>query len=145
MIHSGVIDRGGQGMQLLYSDPNFNTQWGYFRAAPPLAADYFVADYHVVSAYWSMDDMVTIYVDGVPITQHRYRWVHANGTDAGYAHVLLNLAMGGQWPTAGWSMPMTTEPQQFIVDYVRVFQTPTMPPTTRSVVGRDFCPAEGSC
>ncbi len=35
-------------------------------------------------------------------------------------HIILNLAVGGNWP--GYPDENTTFPQEFILDYVRVYQ-----------------------
>jgi beta-glucanase (GH16 family) len=46
--------------------------------------------------------------------------VHADGSDAGPAHVLVNLAVGGKWPEAPTSE--SDFPAILHVDWVRVWQ-----------------------
>lgn len=78
----------------------------------------FAEQFHVFSVEWTPDS-VRHYVDGVLVTDRDYRWVHNNGQDAGAAHVLVNLAIGGNWPGSpnAASLPASLE-----IDYIRVWQ-----------------------
>ena len=53
--------------------------------------------FHTFSVLWT-PDTVTHYVDGVPVAKRRMKWRHSDGSEAGPAHVLVNLAVGGSWP-----------------------------------------------
>jgi len=117
MIHSGVvIDKAGtQGGKWTYRDPAFDEQWTYYRAPGPLNQDWIV-----VGLLWKPDS-VTQYVNGKKLYTRTYRWVYSDGSEAGPAHILLNLAVGGHW--AGLNgVEASKFPQQFQVQYVRACQ-----------------------
>ena len=136
MLHTGVIDHGAQGSSFLYSDPNFNTQWTFW-TAPYNFPDAF----HVVALLWD-ETSATTYVDGQEIVSRGTKWVHDDGSDGGYAHVLLNLAIGGQW-AGRHGVDENAMPEGLEVDYVRVYQKNIDVAT--STIGHDFCPAGGGC
>jgi beta-glucanase (GH16 family) len=138
MLHTGVIDHGAQGSAFLSSDPNFNTQWTFWTA--PYA---FPDAFHVVALLWD-ETSATTYVDGLPIVKRGYKWVHDDGSDAGYAHVLLNFALGGQW-AGRHGIDNGAFPQALEVDYVRVYQRAGAHDTSVSTTGQDLCPAGGGC
>lgn len=75
--------------------------------------------YHTFSVLWT-PDTVTHYVDGVPVAKRRMKWRHDDGKEAGPAHVLVNLAVGGSWP----GPPQTQEqfPSALAIKYIRVWQ-----------------------
>jgi beta-glucanase (GH16 family) len=80
--------------------------------------DYALA-FHVFSVEWT-PERVRHFVDGVMIADREYRFQHDDGSDGGAAHVLVNLAVGGDWPgspTSVSSFPISLE-----IDYVRVWQ-----------------------
>jgi len=90
-----------------------------------LSADHYYApgiDYtdgfHVFSAEWT-PERVRHRVDGALVVEREFRWVHADGKDAGPAHVLVNLAVGGKWPGSPSAGAL---PAQLVVDYIRVWQ-----------------------
>ena len=74
--------------------------------------------FHVFSVEWT-PERVRHRVDGALVVDREFRWVHADGRDAGPAHVLVNLAVGGKWPG-----PPAAEalPARLVVDYIRVWQ-----------------------
>jgi beta-glucanase (GH16 family) len=74
--------------------------------------------FHVFSVEWT-PDIVRHFVDGLLVVERAYRWRHDDGGDAGPAHVLINLAVGGQWPgpPAADSLPARLE-----IEYIRVFR-----------------------
>ena len=89
-------------------------------------------DYHVYAIQWSQDS-VQFYVDGqlyhtvtpasIPAGQ---QWVFNN-----QFFILLNLAIGGSSTFLGFPDPNQPFPNQdMLVDYVRVYQTTPVPPTT---------------
>jgi beta-glucanase (GH16 family) len=138
MLHTGVINHGAQGSSFLFTDPNFNTQWTFYTA--PFN---FPDAYHVVSLLWDANSVAT-YVDGKMIVKRGTKWVHDNGSDAGYAHVLLNLAMGGQW-AGRHGIDDSKFPQGLEIDYVRVYQPAGKHDKGKSTIGQDLCPAGGGC
>ncbi|MDB4965897.1 MAG: Beta-glucanase precursor [Myxococcales bacterium] len=138
MLHTGVIDHGAQGSAFLYADSAFNTQWTFW-TAPYSFAD----DFHVIGALWD-GTTETDFVDGQRIVQRGYRWVHDDGSDGGYAHVLLNFAIGGQW-AGRHGVDTGAFPQALEIDYVRVYQKSGSHDTSVSTTGHDLCPGNGGC
>ncbi len=76
-------------------------------------------DFHVFAVLWTPDS-VKHFVDGKLVVERTFTWRHDNGTDAGPAHVLMTLSVGGNWPGA----PTSTSyfPATLDVDYIRVWQ-----------------------
>ena len=58
---------------------------------------------------------MTWFVDG----KQYFQTSHGTPFDKRF-HILLNVAVGGNWP--GSPNALTTFPQSMVVDYVRVFQ-----------------------
>jgi hypothetical protein len=75
--------------------------------------------FHVFSVEWT-EDRVRHFVDGVLVADRGFRWVHEDGSDAGAAHVLVNLAVGGKWP--GPPMSPSIFPARLELEYIRVWQ-----------------------
>jgi beta-glucanase (GH16 family) len=79
--------------------------------------------YHVYAIEWD-PGMITWYVDGNPFLQAN---ITNNINNTGAFHlpffILLNLAVGGNWP--GSPDAATTFPATMYVDYVRVYQNTT--------------------
>ena len=138
MIHTGVIDHGAQGSTFRYADPSFNQQWTFWTA--PFS---FPDDFHTVALLWD-EAGATTYVDGTPIVTRGTRWVHDDGSDGGYADILLNFALGGQW-AGRYGIDDGALPSSLEVDYVRVYQTTGHVDTAVSTTGHDLCPAGGGC
>jgi beta-glucanase (GH16 family) len=87
----------------------------------------FSAGYHTFGVDWQPGSLVW-YVDGV----ERARYTGSAVTSKA-SYVLLNLAVGGNWP--GSPDASTTFPADYLVDYVRVYQPSggaVTPPTTDS-------------
>jgi len=95
---------------------------GYTGAYSLTGSQQFGDDYHIFAAEWE-PQQVRLYVDGT---------LYATDTKAGSPQpnswqfdgqaffMLLNLAVGGDWP--GNPDSTTQFPQQMLVDYVRVYQ-----------------------
>jgi beta-glucanase (GH16 family) len=94
----------------------------------------FTQDYHIFALLWDTDDTITWYLDGQSIMKRTYKWVYTSGQDAPYAHVLLNLAMGGQW-AGRYGIDDSAFPQSFDLDYVRVYQKQGAQQTGSSTIG----------
>jgi len=80
-------------------------------------------DWHVFAVDWE-PDAIRWYVDGV---EARTSYLDSSNIPAVQMHILLNLAVGGDWP--GNPDASTTFPNAYQVDYVRVWQKPSMTPT----------------
>ncbi len=74
----------------------------------------FAQDYHIFAIDWDSTG-ITWYVDGLQY----FKTVHGKPFDKRF-HILLNVAVGGNWP--GDPDQSTRFPQKMYVDYVRVFQ-----------------------
>jgi beta-glucanase (GH16 family) len=89
-------------------------KWGSFRPG----IDY-ANDFHRFAVEWT-PDVVRHFVDGALVAERPFKWEHEDGADAGPAHVLVNLAVGGKWPEAPTSIG--DFPAVLRVDWMRVWQ-----------------------
>ena len=85
-------------------------------------------DFHVFAMEWELGE-IRWYVDG-ELYATRNDWFSTGGPypapfDVDF-HLLLNLAVGGNLP--GPPDETSAFPQEFVVDYVRVYQVPNDPP-----------------
>jgi hypothetical protein len=71
-------------------------------------------------AGWT-DSEACFYVDGLQTACEAYRWVRNEGQDAPPAHVLLNLAIGGNW-AGRYGIADDGFPTSFDIDHVRVYR-----------------------
>lgn len=99
----------------LHWDDNGHAEYG---ESYTLEFGKFADDYHIFSVEWDSEE-IRSYVDGIEyfvidITPEGLSEFHNN------FYVLLNLAVGGNWP--GPPNAETVFPQAMEVDYVRVFQ-----------------------
>lgn len=140
MMHVGLISHGAQSGKVLYTDPDFQSDWNYWRAPASLADDF-----HVFAALWDRNDTVSFFVDGRLIYKAVYKWVYDDGTAAGYASVILDLAIGGPKWAGRHGIDDAAFPQGLEVDYVRVYQQPDHRMLGSDTIGKDLCPAEGQC
>jgi O-antigen/teichoic acid export membrane protein/beta-glucanase (GH16 family) len=76
--------------------------------------------FHTIGAEWTPQDF-TIYVDGLKVVTRTVQWKYKDGELAGPAHVLLNLAIGGQW-AGRYGIDDAAFPQALAIDWVRVYQ-----------------------
>jgi beta-glucanase (GH16 family) len=74
--------------------------------------------FHTFSVEWERD-RVRHYVDRVLVAERAFRWTHKDGSDAGPAHVLVNLAVGGKWPgpPSAKSFPIS-----LVIRHIRIWQ-----------------------
>jgi beta-glucanase (GH16 family) len=129
MVHSNVAlsKPNTQGGEWLYKDPGFNEKFHFYKAAEDMTNDW-----HVYGMLWDTDDTVTVYLDGKMLWKRTYRWLYKDGRQAGPAHILVNLAVGGKW--AGKSgIDDSVFPTSLQVDYVRVCKRAT------NVQGQETC------
>jgi beta-glucanase (GH16 family) len=117
MLHSGMVvgSKGNRGGEWLYRDPSFNQQWTYYGASGPLNTAW-----QVVGLLWKPDS-VSFYLNGKKLYTRAYHWTYDDGMQAGPAHLLFNLAIGGAWAGVN-GVEEARFPQAFKVDYVRVCQ-----------------------
>ena len=98
------------------------------------STDYFLPsgtfndDFHVFAVEWELGE-IRWYVDGM-LFATRNDWFSTGGPypapfDVDF-HLLLNLAVGGNLP--GPPDATTVFPQEYVIDYVRVYQVPNDPP-----------------
>lgn len=85
-----------------------------------------VDNFHTYAVEWEPNE-IRWYVDGIHY-QTQTQWYSENGAypapfDQDF-HILLNVAVGGNWP--GDPDSTTVLPQQMVVDYVRVYQDPAL-------------------
>ena len=74
--------------------------------------------FHTFAVEWT-PQRVRHFVDDVLVVDREFQWVHRDGSDGGAAHVLVNLAVGGQWP----GPPLATSlPARLRVAHIRVWQ-----------------------
>lgn len=74
------------------------------------------------------------------------RWAVTNdGTPAGYAHVILGLAIGGPKWAGRHGIDNSAFPQGFEADYVRAYQKRGQQVMGQDTIGKDLCPTGGSC
>ncbi len=88
-----------------------------------LSADSLKNDFHIFALEWESNE-IRWYVDGQQVFQVTPEQSPA-GAQWVFDHpffILLNLAVGGGWP--GYPDSTTVFPQQYLIDYVRVYQKP---------------------
>jgi beta-glucanase (GH16 family) len=115
MLHSNVVAPPGTTSVLSYKDPAFNTQWTFYTA--PFKFD---EGWHTVGSEWTPTSVST-YVDGRLVYTRSYLWNFPDGTPAGPAHILLNLAVGGAW-AGRHGIDDALLPQSLQIDWVRAYR-----------------------
>lgn len=114
-IHSAATKDPEAETRFSYEHPSFKRSIQNYRA--PFN---FNEGFHTIGAEWTPTEL-SVFVDGVKIYSRSFRWVYKDGTPAGPAHVLLNLAIGGQW-AGRYGIDDSAFPQALAVDWVRVYQ-----------------------
>jgi beta-glucanase (GH16 family) len=116
-IHSAATKDPAAATRFSYEHPSF------WRSVQKYRAPFdFSRGWHTIGAEWTRDEL-SLYVDGLKIYTRSFRWVYNDGSEAGPAHVLLNLAIGGQW-AGRYGIDDSAFPQSLAVDWVRVYQKP---------------------
>jgi beta-glucanase (GH16 family) len=107
----GTLHYGGEWPNNVKSGSSFSLEYGTFSM-----------DFHVFTLEWEPGEF-RWYVDGTHYLT-RNEWHSENGQYPApfdqYFHLLLNVAVGGNWP--GYPDNTTVFPQQMKVDYVRVYK-----------------------
>lgn len=140
MLHVGLISHGKQGGDVLYVDPAFRGDQSDWHA-PESLADVF----HVYGLLWEPNNIVSVFVDGRLIEKAVYNWVYDDESPAGYANVILNLAIGGQKWAGRHGVDDSAFPQGLEIDYLRVYQKRGEQKTGVDAMGHDLCPPQGGC
>ncbi len=89
--------------------------------------------FHTFTVDWGPES-ITWYIDGIPYSHKTKSGVSGPWVFDHNFFLLLNLAVGGNWP--GAPAPGTALPQSLLVDYVRVYElaaAPTPPAAAASV------------
>jgi beta-glucanase (GH16 family) len=120
MVHTGVIVQNAalRDGSFLYADPAFNTQWTFYRNPAGSLANQWL----VFGLEWDASTATT-YLNGKKLVTRGYKWKYDDGRTAAPAHILLNLAIGGQW-AGRYGIDDTKFPQAFEIDYVRAYRKP---------------------
>ncbi|MES1175317.1 MAG: glycoside hydrolase family 16 protein [Myxococcales bacterium] len=136
MIHSSVaLGRGGvQGGNWIHRDALFDERWKYFRSGEALNTDW-----QVIGVMWKPES-VSMYLNGNRLYTREYHWVYDDGTQAGPAHILLNLAVGGKW-AGRHGIDASAFPQRLQVDYVRVCQYDASANASQGCAGSRYAPS----
>ena len=120
-----IMELLGHTPEILYGTAHFGNSYAdrnYLTGQKRLEEGDFSQDFHVFSVEW-LPDTLRWYLDDEIYHQvlrkdvEPYRWPF----DKPF-HMLLNVAVGGDWP--GNPDATTRLPQQMLVDYVRVYQKP---------------------
>lgn len=107
---------------LLWSDASYNTQYGYLKPNPTFYdADYWVNRPVDICLLWTDDGTMTTFHDGNPTAKWVFPWSY-RGSEAVPATMMLNLAIGGAWPTANWTTPVPTGPVTATVNFLKTYQ-----------------------
>jgi hypothetical protein len=106
---------------LLWHDASYHTDFGYLKPSPTFySADYWVNRPVDICILWTEDDTMTLYHDGNPTAKWFFPWSYRGG-QAIPATVMLNLAIGGAWPTATWTTAVPTAPVTVPVNFLKTY------------------------
>ncbi|MBR0693649.1 family 16 glycosylhydrolase [Bradyrhizobium lablabi] len=106
---------------LLWHDASYNVQFGYLKPNPTFYdADYFVNRVVDICFLWSEDSTMTLYHDGNPTAKWYFPWFYQGGV-AVPATVMINLAIGGSWPTNGFTTPVPTAPVTVNFNFLKTY------------------------
>lgn len=114
MLHMASIP-GKQPPKITYTHPRFEARWKNF-VAPHSLRECWVD----VAVEWS-DDQVCWVLDGQRVVCEAYRWLRKDGSEAPPAHLLLNLAIGGEW-AGRHGIDDAAFPAPFSIAHVRVYE-----------------------
>lgn len=122
MVRQGSQNKGGlqtasRAHEITFHAPEFETTWKNYFAGRSLR-DVWVE----IGAEWT-STAICYFVDGYRTMCENYRWVNDAGNPTGPAHVLVNLAIGGNW-AGRYGVADEKFPTKLDVDYVRVYRKP---------------------
>jgi hypothetical protein len=127
----GTIHYGGSWPGNVYASTHYLLPSGTFHD-----------DFHVFALEWELGE-IRWYVDGLLYATRNY-WYSTGGPypapfDVDF-HLLLNLAVGGNLP--GAPDATTVFPQEYVIDYVRVYQLPPSVAITSPTSGDVITPGD---
>ena len=114
-IHVAASSNPDGSQRSLYQDQKFSDHYMDYYA--PFN---FNDGFHTIGGEWTPEQL-TIYVDGLKVMSRTFHWQYRDRTLAGPAHILLNLAIGGQW-AGRYGIDDAAFPQALAIDWVRVYQ-----------------------
>jgi beta-glucanase (GH16 family) len=125
--NSGEIDivelvGGGSGDSTIYGTLHVGPPWNFSNGSYKLENEKFSDNFHVFAIEWS-EETINWYVDDILYSSKSTVDVSTWLPFQERFHVILNLAVGGNWP--GAPDETTLFPQIMEVDYVRVYGDPT--------------------
>lgn len=116
MLKVGAATRGRpRNMYFMHAD--FSAKWRTYHAQRSLR------DRWVESGLEWTNEGVCYFLDGIKLMCEEYRWVHVDGRQAPAAHILLNLAIGGEW-AGRHGIDDARFPARFSIDHLRVYERP---------------------
>ena len=115
MLKVGAVTRDKAKRRMSYMHGSFNERWRNYHAPKS------IRDTWIETAVEWTNENVCYYLDGTKLMCEDYRWVHEDGRAAPPAHILLNIAVGGQW-AGRYGVDDTKFPARFAIDYVRVYE-----------------------
>ena len=128
-----VMELLGHQPDTVYGTLHYGGSWpnNTHTGAPFTSPSPYSDDFHEFAVEWT-EDAFHWFVDGV-LVQTQTTWYSDGGAfpapfDQRF-HILLNLAVGGDWP--GSPDATTTFPQQLVVDHVRVYKPDDEDPHAR--------------
>jgi len=111
--------RGGQtatgSSELTFRHAEFDGTWRNYVAGRSLRDTWIE-----VGGLWTSNS-ICYFVNGVKLACENYTWARDNGSAAPPAHVLLNLAVGGQW-AGRHDIDAAGFPISLDVDHVRIYR-----------------------
>lgn len=119
MLHMGAQIKGKQtasgAHELTFAAPQLDTKWRNYKANHSLRSTWIE-----VGLSWTAKS-ACYFVDGYKVMCENYAWVYNDGSAAPPAHILLNLAIGGEW--AGRNGIASEQfPTAMRIDRVRVYE-----------------------
>lgn len=114
MLHVGAIP-SNLPKTIVESHPLFDRKWRNF------VTDANLRDQWIETAAEWTEDRVCYFLNGTRMMCERYEWRHRDGRPAAPGHVLLNLAVGGQW-AGRHGIDDAKFPTRLQVDHVRIYE-----------------------
>jgi beta-glucanase (GH16 family) len=119
MLHMGAQIKGKQtasgAHELTFAAPQLDTKWRNYKANHPLRGTWVE-----VGLSWTAKS-ACYFVDGYKVMCENYAWVYNDGSPAPPAHILLNLAIGGEWAARN-GIANEQFPTAMRIDRVRVYE-----------------------
>ena len=100
--------------EITFAAPEFNRRWNNYKATRSLREVWIET-----AVEWTLDG-VCYFVDGYKAMCENYRWAYNHGAAAAPAHVLLNLAIGGNW-AGRHGIADEQFPTDLRIDHIRVY------------------------